>query len=96
MAKLKFKLSTQNKEKLIEKAICHISRQINFLVKIFFSVFPRSQINLCQDGIDRYFFPRGRILLCVNFSEVRMPALELTCRGLTKLKVESEYKLPIS
>ena len=96
MVKLKFKLSTQNKEKLIEKAICHLFQQINVLLKIFFSVFRRGQINLCQDGIDRYFFPRGRILHCVNFSEMQTPALELTCRALTKLKVESEYKLPIS
>lgn len=63
MVKLKFKLSIQNKEKLIKKVICHILQQTNFLLEIFLSVFPLSLINLCQDGIDRYFLQRGRILL---------------------------------
>lgn len=77
MVKLKFKLSIRNKEKLIKKVICHILQQTNFLLEIFLSVFPLSLINLCQDGIDRYFFQRGRILLWVNYSEAQTPALVL-------------------
>lgn len=83
---IKFKLAIQHKEKLIQKAICYILQQINFLFETFFLVFPQSSINLCQDGIDRYSFPRGRTSLTLNFSNACTPALVF--RALPKLKVE--------